>query len=98
MNDSTLAIWGLVMSLIGLACVLFFKGPKETSTEISRRVDTLEDRHHDLDRDFFGFQERILAEMRSLTDAINRLASVVGERGVSSTTGEHRVVKRRGDG
>lgn len=96
MSDSALAIWGLVISIIGLACVLFFKTPKEQGKEMEERVDQLEDRHHVLNVGFVEFRATVISEMHNLTDAINRLSATLDRAGI--TTGEHRAARtRRGD-
>jgi hypothetical protein len=92
MDPAVVSQWAIAISIAGAAVMWFFKSPKETANEMSQRVEDLEDRHHALDKDYIGFQQLILGEIRNLADAVNRLASAVGQAGI--TTGEHRVVRR----
>lgn len=96
MDPGTAALWAVAVSIVGLAFVLLFKSPKEVSREIEVRVGTLEERHHELDTGFYEFRATVLAELRHLTDAINRLSTVLGQEKITQS-GEHRVVKRRGE-
>ena len=92
MDQLTIAVWGLAATIALAFIGLFFKSPKESHTELSTLVSDLEDRHTALDKDYAAFQQLILGEIRNLADAVNRLASAVGQAGI--TTGEHRVVRR----
>lgn len=98
MNDgSTLALWGLVVSIIGLACVLLFKGPKEVAKDMEVRVDGLEERHWALNTGFVEFRATMIGRLDRLTDAIEHLTDAL-EHLKLTTTGEHRVVRpKRGE-
>lgn len=86
----------LALAVAGHAMLTHFKGPKETNSETARRLDDLEDAHHALDKDYTGFQERVLAELHNLADALNRLAIALNQSHLS-VSGEHRVLKRRNE-
>ena len=86
----------LALAVAGHAVAWFFKTPKETAGEMAQRVNALEDDHHQLDRGFYEFRATVLGELRNLTDAINRLSAAIGHEKITQS-GEHRVVKRRGE-
>ena len=95
MDPLTSGVWALALAVAGTAVTWFFKTPKESAGEMVRRMDDLEDRHHALDVDHAGFKGTVLNELHNLTNAINRLSTVLEHAGI--ITGEHRVVKRRGE-
>jgi len=93
------AIYTLAGSIILLALIYVFKGPKEMDREMSDRVIALasrqedsEDRHHVLDKELV----RVSTELRHLANTIDRLITTLDRAGI--ITGEHRAVKpRRGE-
>jgi hypothetical protein len=97
------SVFTLAGAIVLLALIYIFKGPKETAHEIALRVSEVEEHNrrrdqqfHNLDKEVASSRQEIMGEMRRLSDAINHLARILEKAGLT-TTGEHRIVKRRGD-
>lgn len=50
MTPESVALWGLAVSIVGLAAVLFFKGPKEIAKELADRLELVERDHSTVER------------------------------------------------
>ncbi len=85
MDASTAALWTLALGVIGLACVLWVKTPKEVADATDRRIDELEDKHTALDRSVAV----LTAEVSHLARSIDALAIVIKAMDERRVSGRH---------
>jgi hypothetical protein len=78
-------VWVLALSVMGFAALYIFKGPKEVSSEHSKRLDELEDDHHKLDKAVEG----LVVEVRHLALNVASLAQIIQRMSEARISGRH---------
>lgn len=95
MDSLTVAIWALVIGLVGNAIAWFFKTPKESQSDLESAHSELEGRvknnemdHRNLERDFIRSSvalvtkvETLSGDVRDLTIAVRALTSRMDQNG-----------------
>lgn len=70
--DTTIAIWALVASVVGLAATLLFRSPKELHGQLERRVDEIEDNHNGL--------AKLVARLEAIVERLERTVAELSRR------------------
>jgi len=81
MDALTGGIWMLALTGIGLLVTWIFKTPKESAADMAERIERIENKHHALDMRFVAAEARLTAEMRHLSQTIERLIAVMQGNG-----------------
>ena len=81
MTPTDVGLFSVAVAVIGLACVLFFKSPKEMATDLAREVHKLREDHHELSREvseITGSLESLKESLDGLRDQVTALTNVIG--------------------
>ena len=90
MDPTTGGIWAVAIAIFAHGVAWFFKTPKETAGEMSRRVEDLSVKHHALDMRFVAAEARLSSELRHLANTIERLIDIMQNgNGHERNSGRH---------
>ncbi len=90
MDPMTVAIGGLMVAIAAHAIVYFFKTPKESTDELTRRVDSLEDDHHGLELKHVETSTSLIVKMEQLRVEMSELKTALKDLTRSLTLGRIR--------
>lgn len=63
-SQEAIAIWGLAVSILGLALTFVIRSPKELHGQLEKRVDQIEDDHNGL--------AKIVARLEAIVERLER--------------------------
>ncbi|HEX3124316.1 MAG TPA: hypothetical protein VHQ21_13535 [Rhodanobacteraceae bacterium] len=81
MEPQTGATLLLALAIMGHGVAWLFRTPKESAAEMTERVERIENKHHALDLRFAIAEARLSAELRHLSNTIERLIALMQGNG-----------------